>query len=149
MSIERFPIQADEDLWISAERDRVNEYLEKQRVEHLGVGEFPAFHIHPYLSLWAVQSKRRPGWVGWWVISGDLPSDYINSESAKHPREALRVFATRWQEVSSFMVRGEVHPDYSIGSPEQWPELGDLLQKRAEILQSYADNDNVWSEKNL
>jgi hypothetical protein len=83
------------------------------------------------------------------VISGDLPSDYISSESAKHPREALRVFATRWQEVSSFMVRGEVHPDYSIGSPEQWPELGDLLQKRAEILQSYADNDNVWSEKNL
>jgi non-ribosomal peptide synthetase component F len=103
-------------------------------VEHLGVGEYPAFHVHPYLALWAVQSKKAPGQVGWWTVTGDLPADYIGSSEGKHPREALRAFARRWREASELMLRGERHPDYSIGTPDQRPELGDLLQRRAEII---------------
>lgn len=136
----------DEDIWIEAERKRAEDYLCEQRVEHLGVGDYPAFHVHPYFALWAVQTKSSPGWIGWWTVTGDLPSDYISSSEGRHPREALRAFARHWQEVSGFMLRGEPHPDYRIGTPGQWPQLGDLLRRRAEIVQRYADDDEIWTE---
>ena len=82
-----------EDTWIASQRKVVQEYLEREGVDHLGVGEYPAFHLHPYVAVWAVQSKKAPGWVGWWAISGDLPTDYVSRGKIAHPREALRAFA--------------------------------------------------------
>ena len=137
----------DEDIWIQAERKHAEDYLREQRVEHAGVGEYPAFHVHPYFALWAVQSKSSPGWIGWWAVTGDLPADYISSNEGRHPREALRAFAKHWRELSEFMLRGESHPDCRIGTPDQWPELGDLLRRRAEIIQGYADDDEIWAEE--
>ena len=135
-----------EEVWIEAERKHAENYLREQRVEHLGVAEYPAFHVHPYLALWAVQSKRSPGSVGWWVVSGDVPADYISSSEGRHPREALRAFARRWQEVSTCMLRGEEHPDVRIGTLDQDPQLAELLRRRAEIIQRYADDDEIWTE---
>lgn len=134
----------EEDLWIEKQRKIAEEYLRSHQVEHLGVGEFPAFHVHPYVALWAVQSKKAPGNVGWWAITGDLPADYIGSRGSHHPREALREFSRLWTEVSGFMLRGEVHPCYQIGTPGQWPELGELLLRRAEVIRGYADSDELW-----
>src|SRR4051794_20871401 len=105
----------DEDIWIEAERKHAEEYLREQQVEHQGVGEYPAFHVHPYFALWAVQSGRSPRAIGWWVVTGDLPADYISSSEGTRPREAMRAFARHWREVSGFMLRGEPHPDYCIG----------------------------------
>ena len=118
--------------------------MQHQGVDHLGVGEYPAFHVYPYLALWAVQSRSSPGWIGWWAITGDVPADYISSHECRHPREALRAFARHWREVSARMLRGEPHPAYRIGTSDDWPALGDLLGRRAEILQRYADDDELW-----
>ena len=133
-----------ENTWIASQRKIVQEYLDRQAVGHLGVGEYPAFHVHPYVAVWAVQSKKAPCWVGWWAISGDLPTDYVERGKIAHPREALRAFARQWRELSAYMLRGEEHPDIKIGTPDQWPGLGDLLRRRAQILKSYADNDEIW-----
>lgn len=135
-----------EDKWIQDQRENAEDYLRVQQVQHLGVGEYPAFHVYPYLALWAVRSLRFPGRVGWWVITGDLPSDYVSSDEGRHPREVLRAFALHWQELSSFMLRGEEHPDVRIGTPDQWPMLGDLLSRRARILQRYADDEEIWTD---
>jgi hypothetical protein len=133
--------------WIADQRRVVEEYLCRQKVDHLGVGECPAFFVHPYIALWAIQSKKAPGGIGWWAISGDLPTDYISSADGRHPREALRAFSRIWGEAASFMLRGEKHPDFSVGSPEQWPELGDLLNRRAKALREYADKDTIWNDE--
>lgn len=135
-----------ETAWLNAERQRAADYLNAERVDHLGVGEDPTFHVWPYLALWAVQSKSNPGWVGWWVITGDVPSDYIGSNEGRHPREAPLAFARHWSEASAHMLRGEAHPTCHIGTPDQWPQLGELLRARAEILQQYADDDELWRE---
>jgi hypothetical protein len=134
----------DEEAWLRAEREHAVEYLREQRVEHLGVGERPAFHVRPYLALWAVQSNAAPGRVGWWTITGDLPADYVSSSEGRHPRQALRAFARRWLDASEFLLRGESHPDYSVGAPEQRSSLGNLLRRRAEVVQTWADDDELW-----
>lgn len=135
---------SNEQAWLKTQRREVVAYLRKEGVDHLGVGNYPAFHFHPYLALWAVQSKKAPGWVGWWAISGDLPTDYISRGRVAHPRSALRAFARKWREISGYMLRGEQHPSITIGSPEQWPELGELLRRRALMIQHLVDDGDLW-----
>jgi hypothetical protein len=134
----------DEEDWLLEEKQTVEEYLKREKIDHLGVGDYPAFHVHPYVALWAVQSKKFPGRIGWWSISGDLPTDYISGDEGRHPREALRAFSRHWEELAACMLRGEKHTDYSIGTPDQWPELGDLLQRRARIIAEWANDESLW-----
>src|SRR6185369_5787854 len=106
----------------------------------------PAWHVPPYLAVWAIESNINPGWVGWWAISGDLPTDYISAEKVKHPREAIRTFAAVWAEVAGYMLRGEPHPAIKIGNPEDWPVLGDLLKRRWELLAQFAEDESIWED---
>jgi Domain of unknown function (DUF4826) len=138
---------SSEDEGIANERMRVEEYLRRHGVDHLGVGEFPAFHVQPYLALWAVQSKKSPGWIGWWAISGDLPTDYISSNEGRHPREALHAFAGHWVKAANAMLDGKKYADYSIGTPEQWPELGKLLKRRARVIRRFAADETLWADE--
>lgn len=132
--------------WIKEQRVYVEEYLRRAGVQHLGIGKQPAFAVPPYLALWGVQSKKSPGSIGWWAITGDLPADAISSSEGRHPREAIHAFSRRWFELSSCMIAGKAHPDHSIGRPEDWPTLGQLLKRRAEILGDYAGDDELWAE---
>jgi hypothetical protein len=138
--------KTNENLWVASQRKVVEEYLKRERVQHLGVGDYPAFHVCPYFAVWVVQSKRAPGRAGWWAISGDLPTDYVSRGQIAHPREALRAFARKWREVSEYMLLGKEHPQIRIGRADQRLELGDLLRRRAQILQSCADDDAIWDE---
>lgn len=129
--------------WFDNEREKVLSFLEAGKIDHLGVGE-PVFDEYPDFALWAVESKENPGSVGWWAISGDCPTDYIPTNQLDHPRKALRKFATLWADVAEYMLRGEQHPEYAIGTPEQWPMLGELMQARAETLEEYANDEELW-----
>ena len=135
---------AAEEAWVAEQRSTVADYLRREGVQHGAIGEWPAWHLHPYLAILAIESFVAPGRMGWWAISGDCPTDYLSFADADHPREAMRQFARQWAELSSFMLRGEPHSETTIGTPDQWPELGDLLQRRAELLRSYAANDSIW-----
>jgi len=139
-------VYPDETAWVKQEREKVIAYLASQHCEHAGVGEWPAFHIDPYVALWTVQSPTAPGRIGWWAISGDLPTDYMSSASGYHPRDALRHFSAEWMSVTESMKRGEEHARTKMGTPELWPTMAPLLQARAEILRQYADDDGLWEE---
>lgn len=137
----------NEDAWIASEREKIISYLVTEGVEHRGVGEWPAFHVCPYLAVWVVQSKRKPGAVGWWAISGDTPTDYMSSAAAKHPREALAYFGDEWEKLSMHMAQGVPSAESRIGKQEHWPTLAPLLKTRAEQLKHFAADDELWSNR--
>ncbi len=130
--------------WLAQQRGNVQRYLETQGVRHLGVNFDCAWFVAPYVSVWTVRSLATPGSVGWWAISGDLPTDYLSGGDATDARSALVAFARRWQEVAERMRRGEDHPDMSVGAPENRTELGDLLSRRAEVIQDWVRDDSLW-----
>lgn len=134
--------------WCSQRRVAVMAYLSKEGLVHGKIGSWPAWHVAPYLSIWAVESLNMPGAVGWWVISGDLPTDYISSSSAKHPRQALRAFAETWEDVASHVRAGTSHPSISIGAPEMRSEMLPILESRSAILRLYAEDDSIWEADN-
>lgn len=88
-----------EERWCEEQRANVADYLESEKVPHGRIGEWPAWHVAPYVSIWAIESLVQPEWIGWWVISGDLPTDCISSAEVsppQHPKKALKVIAERW-----------------------------------------------------
>lgn len=136
-----------DDRWCQSQRQIVVEYLRRHGVEHGAIGEWPAWHLAPYVSIWAIESIARPGWIGWWAISGDLPTDYISSsevDGPQHPRKAMKVFARNWLELINAWNSGGIVEHTTIGDPSQREALAPLLQSRAEILAEWADDDSYW-----
>lgn len=66
----------------------------------------------------------------WWFITGDLPTDYVDSSAAASAREAARYFALRWQ------IRAANDA-----------EAGSMLAKRAESLYELTEDDRLWAVK--
>lgn len=135
-----------EERWCEERRRDVADYLQLQGVRHGAIGEWPAWHVAPYVSIWAIESASNPGWVGFWVICGDLPTDYVSSQALKHPRDVMRAFADRWSKVAENMAKGQPSPDVNIGSPSDWPTLGPMLASRAATLRRWADDAAMWED---
>ena len=136
--------QKADEAWCRQRRAEVVACLQREGLEHGRVGEFPAWHIAPYVSIWAIESLAAPDKVGWWVICGDLPTDYISSTNAKTPRQATSQIARAWLEAAALMTAGVKPAGITIGSVEERPRLGSLLKTRAELLLSWTEDEDVW-----
>lgn len=139
-----------EELWCAQQRIGVVTYLRSEGVNHGRIGEWPAWHVAPHVSIWAVESCKRPDWIGWWVIAGDLPTDCISSadvEPPQHPRKALRAIAHRWLEYVKAWKEGRDYEGTCIAGPHPHQELAPLLASRAKLLIAWADDDSLWDSE--
>jgi hypothetical protein len=130
--------------WLAKQRETVMRYLQDEGVRHGGVAPNPDWFIAPHVSIWAIESEKRPEAIGWWVISGDLPTDYLSGADAADARVAMAAFARRWHEASAYLLRGEQHPTVTYGPPGKEREFGDLLSRRAGILEDWSNDDEMW-----
>jgi hypothetical protein len=110
------------------------------------VGEVPAWHVAPIVSVWAIESLERPGWVGWWAVAGDFPTDYTACQGERHPRQALRDIGTRWLAASDSWFKGEPAVGWELSSPEKESELAPLLAARAKLFLDFSADDGIWAE---
>jgi hypothetical protein len=130
--------------WLAEQRSNVQRYLGVEGVHHGGVSPEAAWFVAPFVSVWTVESVAKPGAIGWWAISGDLPTDYLSGHDATDARSALAAFSSRWRNVAGYMLRGEDHPTIKVGSRQDGPLLGDLLQRRARILDDWVNDNEMW-----
>jgi hypothetical protein len=137
---------AEDELWCSALRRQVKDYMARTGVHHGEIGEVPAWAVFPHISIWAVESGKASGKVGWWVICGDCPTDYITCTGDRTPRAAVEAFAERWGKAAAAMMNGEQHPDFVVGNPGDARELAPMLAARAEVLRLAALDDSDWDD---
>lgn len=136
--------------WLAERREEIQSYLSGEGLHDAEVGEKPAWWVAPYVALWAVSSRDTADTpdtldtVTRWAICGDVPSDHVGADRAADPREAMRAFASLWAEAARFMARGERHPTFMIGDGSQDAELAPMLSSRAELLQEWADDPEIW-----
>jgi hypothetical protein len=135
---------AAEENWCAARAADVVACLQRQALAHGRIGEWPAWHVMPYVSLWAVESAHRPEWLGWWVISGDLPSDALAAHDLATPRDALRAFGKRWLLHAENLDRGQVPAPWAHLLHEALPKLAAQLKSRGVALQVWADDAASW-----
>ena len=136
-----------EEQWCQSMREKVMAYLAAEGLGQAAVGEWPAWHIAPYASIWAIESLKRPNFVGWWAVAGDIPCDYISAQDASGPRQAMRAIASRWKEMVPYLLRGENHPDIHMGdTPETRMMLGEILSSRVECFLEWVADPEIWEE---
>jgi hypothetical protein len=104
----------------------------------------PAWSLYPYVAIGAIESCKKPGYVGWWVICGDCPTDYVMCTGDRTPRSAIEEFAVRWRDSAAAMIRGERLPNWSGGNAKNALELAPLLAARAELLKEWGRDDGLW-----
>ena len=136
---------ADDQPWLDSEHARVAAYLEAEGVAHAGVAAEPDWYVHEVVAVWAVASSASPGHVGWWAVSGDIPTDYIGSTGIGDARQALAAIAARWDADAERMRAGMQPEGVSFGSSTEWPELAPMLAARAAHLAEWARDDELWS----
>jgi hypothetical protein len=141
-----FDNPAVEEQWCETIRGQVSEYLAREGVVHGRVGEWPAWYVAPYVSIWAIESRLKPDAIGWWAICGDLPTDYISADKIHHPRDAMRAIADRWRNAAELMACGKSPADFMVGSPPEWPNLAPLLASRAMLLLKWVNDSDIWNE---
>ena len=135
-----------EDAWCEERQREVTDYLAAQAVAHGRVGEWPAWHVAPVVSIWAIESAMTPGAMGQWVICGDLPTDYIAADGVSDPREAVRAFAERWRTAAQAMRDGKPGPVKIGNSDEERRSLAPLLESRARLLGQWTERDDLWED---
>ncbi len=125
--------------WAAQQRANVIDYLAAHQCEHAGVSLEPRWFLSPYLAIWAIRSKANPERIGWWAISGDLPTDYITCTTERTNADVLTSFSIVWKSVAAYMMNGEWAPNHQIGPPGRQKELAPLLLRRAEMLERLAN----------
>jgi hypothetical protein len=134
----------DEHAFYERTRRHVRLYLQHHELAHDRLPYAPRWSLPPFVALWLIDSAD--GEAGWYVIAGDLPTDYVSAAAVKDARDAARHFSRVWSEIADAMQRGEAHPECRIGQPEDWPKLHGLLRTRAELLSEYVANDGLWPD---
>ncbi|MGN6368860.1 MAG: DUF4826 family protein [Phycisphaerae bacterium] len=124
--------------WVQAQRSMLISYLATQNVDHAGVSLEPRWFVSPYIAIWAVRSKVDPDRIGWWAISGDVPTDHVACTTERDDADVLLTFARRWKTATAEMAQGNFPVGYKIGLPGQEQTLAPLLLKRAETLEHFA-----------
>jgi hypothetical protein len=142
LTLSRQP-DADE-AWCAARAADVAAYLQRTALPHGRVGEWPAWHVMPYASIWAIESKDRPEWIGWWVLCGDLPTDGLPAQGIDTPRDAMRAFGKRWTAHADALDHGEVPPAWRHLGDDALPKLTAQLRTRGTALTTWAADDSAW-----
>ena len=130
--------------WLNEQLEVVREYLDKEEIRLVVVLEKPVWFVAPYVALWKTTGLKSDEQNSVWVISGDLPTDWLELSCAQSPREAMLSFAKRWKTMSKEMLKGKLPKNWHTGHLEDQKELGNLLESRAKILSSWASDDGMW-----
>lgn len=136
-----------EERWCAEQRAGIARYFQGEGVHHGDIGEWPAWHAAPYVSVWAIESTGQPGAIGWWAISGDLPTDYVSASQVDHPRKALQLIARRWLAASDAMSAGRPADGFLVDDPARARELAPLLRSRAAILLDWGKDESLWDDE--
>lgn len=129
--------------WFAEQRAMAEQYLRGQRALFGSIELEPAWFLAPIVAFWRALGVRTGAPV-YWVITGDLPSDFLPSDVAPTPRAAAAAFAERWRTVADYLGRGEEHPTIHVGAPQDRAGLAPMLRRRADILHSWAGSDELW-----
>jgi Domain of unknown function (DUF4826) len=139
----------EEEQWCAARRSQVVAHLKSERAKHVEIGEWPAWHIAPIVSLWALNATTAPERGGAWAICGDVPTDTITSDAPKSPRAAVRAFAKRWHDAAAQMVTGDSAQKSEPIKKDRVHELALFLEVRSRQLIDWANDDSLWDVDDL
>ncbi len=127
--------QAEHDDWVRENFQRANQHLAENGVLFDSVVVEASRYLAPFVAVWKIKSQQGKFF---WVISGDLPADYMPFETATDVRGALKRFALTWQLKAENIMT-------STGLDETQQNFAKLLADRAYSLHELSEQDTLWA----
>ncbi|MGL5392004.1 MAG: DUF4826 family protein [Shewanella sp.] len=124
--------------WVRTQFQKANRFLAEKGVIPSKVLADESRYLVPYLAIWKMEAKR-PSSKTYWVMSGDLPSDFVDVKVAKTARDALRHFSMMWQMQAENLIRSGAVRDATQA------KFAQLLVSRAESLYRMHNDDKLWN----
>ncbi|QYJ80220.1 DUF4826 family protein [Shewanella acanthi] len=127
--------------WVRTQFQKANRFLAEKGVIPSKVLADESRYLAPYLAIWKMESKR-PSTKTYWVMSGDLPSDFVDVKVAKTARDAIRHFSMMWQMQAENLIRsGATRRDATQA------KFAQLLVSRAESLYRMHNDEKLWGNQ--
>ncbi|MCL1126792.1 DUF4826 family protein [Shewanella surugensis] len=123
--------------WIQTQFQKANKFLAEKGILPSKVHPESSRYLAPFVAIWKIESKK-PIKQTFWVMSGDLPADYVDINVAATARDALRHFSMVWQ-----MKAENIRQSTLINDPTQ-AKFAQLLVSRAESLYQIHNDDKLW-----
>ena len=126
--------------WVRTQFQKANRFLAEKGVIPSNVITTESRYLAPYMAIWKMDSKQ-PIKQTFWVMSGDLPSDYVDVKVAATARDAIRHFSMMWQ------LKAENLHNSGATRDETQLKFANLLISRAESLYQMCNDDKLWGNQ--
>lgn len=133
-------MEAKRQEWIREHFQKANKFLAEKGVMPSNVLVDECRYLAPFVAIWKIESKQ-PKKQTYWVMSGDLPSDYVEVSVAQTARDAMRHFSMMWQLKAENLHRSGVTKERTQA------DFANLLVARAEDLYKMANDEKIWGEQ--
>lgn len=123
--------------WVREQFQKANKHLAENGVLFDSVVTSESRYLVPLIAVWKIKAIDN---AFYWVISGDLPTDFVLASAAQSAREAIKHFAMTWQLKAANLQAVE-------GADETSLKYASLLESRAEGLFSVYERPQLWQEE--
>jgi len=120
--------------WVRSEFQKANKHLAEKGVLYESVILDDCRYLAPLVAIWKI--KARDG-KKFWVISGEVPSDFVSIDVAKNAQDVLKHFSLQWQLQAENLMQG----DTADKTVEQY---AGMLVNSAENIYRLCENQELW-----
>ena len=122
--------------WVREQFQRANKHLAENGVLFDSVVTEASRYLAPFVAVWKIKSIDKKYY---WVISGDVPCDFIPFENEQTARAAIRHFSMMWQ-----LKAENIRQSGTLDKVQL--DFASLLITKAEDLYKVQDNENMWKD---
>ncbi|WP_100640764.1 DUF4826 family protein [Alteromonas facilis] len=123
--------------WAREQFQKANRHLAENGLLFESVVAEESRYLAPFIAIWKINTSDKKQL---WVVSGDLPVDFIPVSVADSARTALKHFALKWQ-LQAENIRQQVTND------KTQLDYAALLESRAESLFEMESQDKLWQQQ--
>lgn len=129
------PLSAEErSEWIKEQFRKANKHLAENGVLFDSVVTEESRYMAPYVAVWKIKSTDSKYY---WVLAGDLPTDFIAYGNAQSARGAIKHFSLSWQMKAESILQ-------MTSADQTQLDFAKMLIERAEGLYDIQHNDALW-----
>ncbi|MGI2261538.1 DUF4826 family protein [Shewanella sp. GXUN23E] len=126
--------------WVREQFQKANKFLAEKGVIPGKVLTDQSRYLVPFVAVWKMEASQ-PKKHQYWVISGDLPTDYVSADVAPTAREAIKHFSLTWQLKAENLIQSGV-----VRDPTQ-AKFANLLVARAQSLYKMQEDEKLWAQQ--
>lgn len=126
--------EAQTNEWLRQQFQKANLHLAEQGIVMDNVAVNESRYVAPYVAVWKINALNRKSY---WVISGEVPVDFLEASAAADARESLRAFSLRWQMKAQQLIDAGVQDQTATGYIQ-------LLVNSAHSLYDLFESEKLW-----